>query len=285
MMALEPAVFDPVWVSVRGLIPPVVDNHPLGCHRPRVPDELCWRGIVIRLAFGCSWVDAGRAVGVGGTTLRDRRREWLRAGVFASLVTEALEAFDRMIGLDLSEIQIDSSQHKAPTGGSGTGPNRCDRAKLGYKWSLATDANGIPIAWVVDAANVHDQRLVDDTLDAIEARGYEIEIERAHLDRGYDSLKVRAIFADSGIDAHIDHRAKRGAFRRKHRTRAKNPVKLGVRWRVERANSWMSNFGQLRRSTERRVLHREANLDLAIAIILIHKLVEWSRRHGATIYT
>jgi transposase len=283
MMALDPAVFAPVWQTVRELIPPVVDTHPLGCHRRRVPDEVCWRGIVIRLAFGCSWVDAGRIVGVGGTTLRDRRREWLHAGVFRQLVDQALEAYDRMIGLDLTEIQIDSSQHKAPTGGSGTGPNRCDRAKLGYKWSLATEANGIPVGWVVDAANVHDQRLVDDTVDAVDARGYEIEIEQAHLDRGYDSLKVRALFADSGIDAHIDHRAK--PQRRKNRTRAKNPIKLGVRWRIERANSWMANFGQLRRSTERRVLHREANLDLAIAIILTNKLVIWSNCHGATIYT
>lgn len=284
MMAVDPAVFEPMWRTVRELIPPVVDRHPLGCHRRRVPDDKCWLGMVIRLMTGCSWVDAGRFVGVGGTTLRDRRREWCRAGVFGRLVTEALEAYDRMIGLDLSQIQIDTSQHKAPMGGSGTGPNRVDRAKLGYKWSLASEANGIPIAWVVEAANVHDQRLVEDTLDAIEARGYEVEIEEADLDRGYDSSKVRAMFADAGIDAHIDHRAPQSAFRRKSRTRPKNPIKLGRRWKIERANSWLSNFGQLRRSTERNIIYREANIDLAVAFILVGKLVTWSKHHGATIY-
>jgi transposase len=284
MMAVDPAVFDPMWRTVRELIPPVVDRHPLGCHRRRVPDETCWRGIVLRLVTGCSWVDAGRFVGVGGTTLRDRRRQWLRAGVFTRLVTEALEAYDRVVGLDLSEIQIDASQHKAPMGGTGTGANRVDRAKLGYKWSLATDATGIPIAWIVDAANVHDQRLVEDTLDMIEARGYEVEIEQAHLDRGYDSRKVRAMFADAGIQAHIEHRAKPGAFRRKNRTRTHVRGRIGCRWRIERANSWLSNFGQLRRSTERHIINREANIDIAVAFILTYKLVTWTRHHGPTIF-
>lgn len=31
----------------------------------------------------------------------------------------------------------------------------------------------------------------------------------------------------------------------------KSPLTLGLRWPVERTNSWMSNFGQLRRNTDR----------------------------------
>ena len=37
---------------------PSVSDHPLGCHRRRVSDKLCFRGILIRLVTGCSWVDA-----------------------------------------------------------------------------------------------------------------------------------------------------------------------------------------------------------------------------------
>ena len=66
MLALDPTVFEPVWVTAQSLIPPVEDRHPLGCHRPRVPDRSCFFGIVARLVTGCSWDVAARFVGVGG---------------------------------------------------------------------------------------------------------------------------------------------------------------------------------------------------------------------------
>ncbi len=94
MLALDPRVFAPVWETFRSLIPEVVDRHPLGCHRPRIDDEICFRGIVARLVTGCSWDTAGRLVGMGETTLRRRRDEWLRAGVFGQLVELALAAYN-----------------------------------------------------------------------------------------------------------------------------------------------------------------------------------------------
>ena len=41
----------------------------------------------------------------------------------------------------------------------------------------------------------------------------------------------------------------------------------GLRWTVERANSWLPNYGQLTRNTDRRTEHRLAQLDLAVALI------------------
>ena len=38
MRALEPEVVDVVWAAVNALLPVRVDDHPLGCHRPRVAD-------------------------------------------------------------------------------------------------------------------------------------------------------------------------------------------------------------------------------------------------------
>ena len=40
------------------------------------------------------------------TTLRARREEWSAAGVFDQLRVEALAAFDRFVGLDLSEVAL-----------------------------------------------------------------------------------------------------------------------------------------------------------------------------------
>ncbi len=39
--------------------------------------------------------------------------------------------------------------------------------------------------------------------------------------------------------------------RTKGTPKAKKPLTLGLRWPVERTNSWFSNFGQLRRNTDR----------------------------------
>ena len=160
MRALEPEVVDVIWQTIEPLLPDRVDEHPLGCHRPRVADRLCFWGILIRLVTGSSWVDIEAILDhqVSDTTLRSRRDEWIAAGVFESLKTEATAAFDRIISLDLSEVSLDGSLHKSPYGGEGTGPNPTDRAKLGWKWSVASERHGIPVGWAIDGANRNDVR-------------------------------------------------------------------------------------------------------------------------------
>src|SRR5215204_2344673 len=71
--ALEPEVVDAVWAAIEPLLPPPDRSHPLGCHRPRVPDRLCLWGILIRLVTGSSWVDVEAILEhqVSDTTLRD----------------------------------------------------------------------------------------------------------------------------------------------------------------------------------------------------------------------
>jgi transposase len=88
MRAFDAEVVDAVWAVVEPLLPARSGNgHPLGCHRPRVPDRVCFEGILIRLVTGCAWVDVERLLGnrVSDTTLRDRRDEWIEAGVFERL--------------------------------------------------------------------------------------------------------------------------------------------------------------------------------------------------------
>ena len=269
MRALEPEVTNAVWAAVKALIPSGEVNHPMGGHRPRIPDEICFRGILVRLVTGCSWVSAEHLLdgAVSDTTLRARRDEWTEAGVFDAVVSEALAAYDRVVGLDLSDVSVDGSQHKAPCGGEGTGKNPCDRAKSGWKWSLATDANGIPVGWATDGANRHDSILFEPTLDSVAQRGLLFDVETLHLDRAYDSKAVRALCEAVGITDLICAK-KRPRGQGNH---TKLPTPLGMRWTVERTNSWLSNFGQLRRNTDRRIQHRLAQLCLAIVLIITVK--------------
>ena len=279
MLALHPRVVTAIWAAVEPRLPEVVDEHPLGCHRPRRDDRDCFEAILFRLVTGCSWDVAGRLGKGSETTLRRRRDEWWQAGVFDGLVDEALEGYDRIIGLDLSEVAVDGSQHKAPFGGEGTGPNPVDRGKCGWKWSIATERNGIPIGWEQAGANRNDCVLLAATLDAVDARGLLADIETLHLDRGYDNSIVRALCAELGIDDLVA--AKRRAPG-KGKTLKKKPVSLGMRWPVERTNSWMSNFGQLRRNTDRFIHHRLDQIALAVALVITIKLVKWADRWNPT---
>ena len=168
MRALDPEVMDAMWAAAEPLLPVRGGDHPLGCHNPRIPDRVCFEGILIRLVTGCSWVTAERLIAhrASDTTLRARRDEWVDAGVFDALADEALRAYDRIVGLDLSEAAVDGSIHKAPCGGDGTGKSPVDRGKLGWKWSLLTDRNGIPVSWAADGANRNDITLFEPTVAA-----------------------------------------------------------------------------------------------------------------------
>jgi transposase len=201
MRALEPEVVGAVWAAVEPLLPPPDRSHPLGCHRPRVPDRLCFWAILIRLVTGASWVDIEAILDhrVSDTTLRARRDEWIAAGVFEQLKVEAMAAFDRIIELDLGDVSLDGSLHKAPYGGEGTGPNPTDRGKLGRKWSVASERHGVAIGWTIDGANRNDIRMLDATLAAVADASLLADIDTLHLDRGYDYPVVRQQLAAVGL--------------------------------------------------------------------------------------
>lgn len=277
MRALDPEVFDAIFAAAEPLFPPHPENHPLGCHRPRASDRDCFEVMIVRLVTGCSWEDAERLCGskVSDTTARARRDEWEEAGVFAAVVEEALAAYDKIVGLDLSEVAIDGSVHKAPRGGEGTGRNPVDRGKSGWKWSLLTDRAGIPFGWAADGANRHDTVLFAPTLEEGARRGLLTDIETLHLDRGYDSAAVRGHCADHGIDDVVANRQRKTV---KDRRKGKGPVPMGMRWPIERTNAWLVNFGQLRRSTDRKKAHRLTQLALAIIVIITAKLIDWRNR-------
>jgi transposase len=275
MRALEPEVFDTVWAAIEPLLPVRNETHPLGCHRPRAADRDCFEVMLVRLATGCSFEDAERLCGnrVSDTTVRARRDEWIEAGVFDAVVAEAIRAYDKIVGLDLSEVAVDGSLHKSPVGGEGTGKNPTDRAKLGWKWSVLTDRNGIPIGWTADGANRNDSILLESTLDDAAGRGLLEDIETIWLDRGYDSDLTRQRLIQRMIDdAVIAKKRKKGD------ATAKSTQPMGLRWPVERTNSWLSNFGQLRRNTDRTTKHRLAQFALAVVFLLTAKLIDWRNR-------
>ncbi len=111
------------------------------------------------------------------------------------------------------------------------------------------------------------------TLDDARAKGLLHEIETIWLDRGYDSEATRQRLIERDLDdAVIAKKRRRGAAEPKRN----QPIR--PRWPVERTNSWLSNFGQLRRNTDRKSIHRLAQFALAIVFLLTAKLIHWQNR-------
>jgi hypothetical protein len=127
MPAVPPYIIEPIWQQFAALLPEREVDHPLGCHRPRVPDRVVFEKLVQILVFGCAyWRIADE--GCSATTLRRRREEWIEQGAMDPLEELAREAYDGAIGLDPFEVAVDCCITKAPCGGERAGKNPVDRA-------------------------------------------------------------------------------------------------------------------------------------------------------------
>src|SRR4051812_22672938 len=127
------------------LLPPRVEDHPLGCHRARIDDCVVFDKLVEALVFGAGYERIADA-DCSATTMRRRRDEWIRLGIFDRLRLACLDAYDRMIGLDLADLAVDGCTTKAPCGGECAGRSPVDRGKGGMKRSQLSDGAGVPMA-------------------------------------------------------------------------------------------------------------------------------------------
>lgn len=136
---------------VSALLPdrPLYDPaHPLGCRRPRISDRVIFEKLLQVLRFGCSYESIADCA-CGATTIRERRSEWIRLGIFAQLKAIALDSYERIVGLVLENLAVDGCTAKAPGGGQVAGRSPVDRGKLGYKRSVLVDGAGIPLGRVL----------------------------------------------------------------------------------------------------------------------------------------
>ena len=264
MPALPSCVIDPLWDQFAALLPERKVAHPLGCHRPRIPDRIVFDKLVQVLVLGASYEKIADST-CSATTIRDRRDEWIDAGVFDRLEQLCLEAYDRVVGLELGDISVDGCVVKAPCGGEASGKSPVDRGKQGTKRSLLVDGAGIPLGCVAAPANQHDSPLLRPTLETLgrfqPCFGVGLpETITVHLDAGYDSGKTRDLLEELGCQAVISAKG--------------TPLQTGRRWVVERANSWHNRgFKKLLICTERRTRIIHALIALANAVIIVRRLL------------
>jgi transposase len=261
-------LFEPLWAQFAALLPdrPVVSpTHPLGCHRRRVPDRRVFEHIVAALVHGSGY-ERIASPGCSDVTIRRRLKEWAAAGLSEQVHTVALQAYDRMIGLELEDLAVDGCLTKAPSGGEAAGRSPVDRGKQGLERSVVIVGGGIPLHVVATGANRHDAPLLGPTLAGLE------KLERCpnnvtvHLDRGYAGSPIRTLLDTLGFA---------GAIARKG---VPAPIQAGSRWVVERTHSWMNGYGKLRRCTEKLQTVVDFYLFLAAALVVLRQLIQRARR-------
>ena len=132
MPAIPSWLLEPLRDQFTALLPdrPVyvyVPSHPMGCRKPRIGDRIIFEKLIQVLRSGCAYASIADCA-CGATTIRERRDEWIKAGIFAELKTIARESYDRIVGLVLQELAVDGCIAKAPGGGECAGRSPVDAA-------------------------------------------------------------------------------------------------------------------------------------------------------------
>ena len=191
-------------------------------------------GVIHRLRSGCQWQHLPERFGASSTVHGWFQRfaaDGLLEEIWAYLVRECEE---------LGEVRwewqaADGVMGKSRFTGGARGPNPTDRAKMGTKKSVIVDADGGPLGAVVAGANVHDTKLLEQTIEAIVIARPDPQkvIQNICLDKGFDNPTGKGACAAGGYVSHI----RRIGEEKLDRSGVKAlPAR---RWVVERTIAWL----------------------------------------------
>jgi transposase len=179
-----------------------IEGRPYGTGRPPLPTVEVVETLRFFVREGVQWRELRAAAGRAcGSTLRRRLDEWSAT----ALLRRVHAALIRMVrsGPEVApwDVVVDSCSVRAKRGGELTGPNPTDRGKAGTKYHVVASTDGLPLAAVPSAANVHDTRLFPHLLRL--AQVVCAAIGRLYADAGYDSAENRDLCLRDGIEPHI----------------------------------------------------------------------------------
>lgn len=253
---------DDLWKRIEPLLPEPMTPGPYG-GRPPIPNRTTLEGILYVLKTGIAWEDLPDSIGCCGMTCWRRLRDWNQAGVWDKLHGLLLDELREADKIDWKRAVIDSSHVRALGGGEDTGPSPVNRGKLGSKHHILVDANGIPLAAELTAANVADvQKLLPLTvhIPAVKGKPGRPKSKPAILqgDRAYESGPCRWLLKWLGIRPQLAAR------------HTEHGSGLGrTRWVVERTISWFHNFGRLRVRRDRRSDIHQSWMKIGMSLICL----------------
>ena len=178
-----------------------IEGRPYGTGRPPLPTVRVVETLRFFVREGVQWRELRAAAGRAcGSTLRRRLDGWSTT----ALLRQVHVALIRMVrsGPEVTwDAVVDSCSVRAKRGGELTGPNPTDRGKPGTKYHVVVSTDGIPLAAIPSAANVHDTRLFPHLLRL--AQAVCTSIGKLYADAAYASADNRRLCLQDSIQPHI----------------------------------------------------------------------------------
>ena len=163
------------------------------------------------------------------TTLRHHRRfgddssvhrwfqRWNQNGVMEKIWAAMVSACEELDGVLWEWQRADGAMGKARFGGDKVGPNPTDCGVNGTKRSVIVDEEGGPLGAVIAGANVHDTKLLAETIESIvvdRPKPTAEDPQHLCLDKGYDNPTGREAAAAKGHTPHIPRIGEEKAVKR-----------------------------------------------------------------------
>ncbi len=259
---------DEMWKLIEPLL--LEYDPPAETGRQRIDQRAVLDALIFRVRSGCQWNHLPAEFPDDSSVHRTFQR-WVRLGLLERMWAVLVESCDELGGLDWQWQSADTAMNKARMGGDKIGRNPTDRGKNGSKRSLLVEADGGPLAVVVEAANRHDTKLLEATLEAVVVeRPQPTAAAPQHLclDKAYDNPT-----GHKAVEGHkyIGHVRRIGEEKLDARGEKKHPAR---RWVVERTLAWLSKCRAILVRYDKKSSNYLGLIQLACGLL-------WYRRHHA----
>jgi putative transposase len=160
-----------IWELPDGLwerIEPILERRypPARTGRPRADLRRVLDGVIFRMRSGCQWNQLPERFGAD-STVHGWFQRFVRDGVLEEIWAELVRECERLGAVDWEWQAADGVMGKSRFEGDKRGPNPTDRAKSETKKSVVVERSGGPLGAVIEGANVHDTKLLEQTIEAI----------------------------------------------------------------------------------------------------------------------
>lgn len=262
---------DDLWGEIELILDCFYPPAPTG--RPRADLRCVLDGIIYRLRSGCQWNQMPERFGAS-STIHDWFQRFAADGVLEEIWAYLVAECDELGNVSWEWQAADGAMGKSRFEGGARGPNPTDRAKMGTKKSVIVEQDGGPLGVVIAGANVHDTKLLAQTIEAIVIPRPDPETITQHLclDKGYDNPTGKTACADAG---YIPHIRKIGEEKLDTWGEKTHPAR---RWVVERTLAWLQKCRALLIRYDKKAINYLGLIQLACGLL-------WYRRRHRLLQT
>lgn len=257
---------DVLWSIISAIVEQAYPPKKTG--RPRACLRRVLNAVIYRMRTGAQWNQLPEELGDDSTIHRWFQR-MSQDGTMAKIWSKLASLCEELDGVHWEWQAADGRMGKARFGGEKVGRNPTDRGKPGTKISILTDQEGGPLGIAIAGANVHDTKLLAETLDAVIIDPPEPTPENTQklgLDKGYDNPTGHAAVEDRGYTGHIRRIGEEKLDEAKEKT---HPAR---RWVVERTLAWLSKCRAI-------LIRYDKNWQNYLGLIQLACTLFWFRRY------